>query len=86
MEWQPIETAPKDGTEILAFGLNRGKGPDFHIVVASWTSYGDFGFGWFEDESDLELAFLSHWAPLPPPPTAARTGADPAPGKMPGGM
>lgn len=58
-EWQPIETAPKDGTLIL--------GVDAHSRIfvmewenSSWLSDSCRDFGGFE--------YPSHWMPLPEPP------------------
>jgi len=81
MGWQPIETAPKDGTEILASGLNCGdfeKG--YHFSVVAWCQDArtpeqidaeggsDFS-GWYADDDDaFPLIFLTHWMPLPEPP------------------
>lgn len=57
--WQPIETAPKDGTWILSAS-------DEHGVCIVHYSYGD----WYQDnESGLPLDDLTHWMPLPLPPT-----------------
>ena len=58
--WQPIETAPKDGTRIVLIdGLKGVK------AVGSWTQYG-FGekkkFGWYPFENPR------FWLPLPPAP------------------
>ena len=81
MEWQPIETAPKDGTPILAAGANLGdprKG--YHQAVVEWTQdkrtpeqikaeCGEDFSGWYyDDDADNRLEFLTHWMPLPPPP------------------
>jgi len=84
--WQPIETAPKDGTEILVSGLNFGdEAKGRHVTMASWRN----GFGWWEGLPDpveeeltanTQLQFLTHWMPLPAPPTAAVAG-DPVAGR-----
>lgn len=73
-EWQPIETAPRDGTEILGFR------PDQGVFIFRWAETSDFdstdpGEEWSEDwwhdlwgwmEGDLQP---THWMPLPPPPS-----------------
>lgn len=66
MDWQPIETAPKDGTEFLAF-YPPGDYED---------EDGTFDISWWDNTSTRERGFLmiggvepSHWMPLPPPPT-----------------
>ena len=75
MKWQPIETAPKDGTDILIVTSR------FQIVnVARWSEECDVGGfstgpGWqvFECEDGwYSIGFtqdeVSHWMPLPEPP------------------
>ena len=76
-KWQPIETAPKDGTKILVyknkirfgsneydhfyFGLNVY---DHYIEIAYWTDYGckiDAFAPLFDKDP-------THWMPLPEPP------------------
>ena len=57
-QWQPIETAPKDGSIILVFGLND-------INIAYWQS---IDTQIFTDEFGHELYELTHWMPLPEPP------------------
>ena len=60
--WQPIETAPKDGTNILAtFWLwdNPKKGRGMEAV--SWD-----GEAWSSDAYPIYPP--SHWMPLPSPP------------------
>ena len=68
--WQPIETAPRDGTRFLAF--ERGNA-DYQIYECWWGE--DFGNweGW-RDAWDSEPE-PSHWMPLPPPP-AGENGND----------
>ena len=57
MEWQPIETAPKDGTRVLIFSVDE-------VVVAHYE--GDM---WCENEYDNLWHNPTHWMPLPEPPT-----------------
>jgi hypothetical protein len=58
MEWQPIETAPKDGTEILTY---REAGL---MAVAVWDP---FWKGWICVDGAALMA-VTHWQPLPEPP------------------
>lgn len=53
--WQPIETAPKDGTEILAFHRDGQS-------VAFW----DLNM-WMEANGEYRVT-PTHWQPLPAPP------------------
>lgn len=64
MDWQPIETAPKDGTQILAwdgfnFDLCEWSAPERRPQDACW---------WIDN--DKGSMHPTHWQPLPPPPTA----------------
>ena len=68
--WQPIASAPKNGTRILAYlaagGLGSASG-ERHVVCAwrnDWSSRDEFAW------SDGEYAFTpTYWRPLPPPPS-----------------
>ena len=61
MEWQPIEIAPKDGTQILTWG--NQKGFENWYQTSFWTkAYGGIFVGWPIKEQP------THWMPLPPPP------------------
>ena len=68
-EWRRIESAPRDGTEILA--ISQGKheitGRAFVPAVVWWDIYGE---GWTEKEGEAGDAGwdLTHWLPLPPAP------------------
>ena len=63
--WKPIETAPKDGTEILVHAKDRPIGKS--MTVAFWVSH-----GWAFLESPLGVLYLgddiTHWMPLPESP------------------
>lgn len=69
MDWQPIETAPRDGTVFVAVH-NRGNwlyAPDprrIYCRCVYWNGrhFNEFGPDRF-DESEL-----THWMPLPLPP------------------
>lgn len=64
MCWQPIETAPLDGTEVLTF---RGAGLQ---AVAIWT-----GREWCVTDG-MFLSNVTHWMPLPEPPTNTTASPD----------
>jgi hypothetical protein len=60
MEWQPIESAQKDGTEVLVY-VPRRMGA---IVAAAGNVTGQQW--WARNMGDLKP---THWMPLPPPPS-----------------
>lgn len=60
--WQPIETAPKDGTEILGIQYH-GRFSDPGIV--RWD---DSDQEWWDMDAD-QYGFPTHWQPLPAPPS-----------------
>lgn len=71
--WQPIETAPKDGTFFIATGFNYGKSSDpRHYCMALWEQ------GEWREASEWNghssLAYLTHWRPLPPAPSVDGEG------------
>ena len=60
MEWQPIETAPKDGTRVLVYDK-----ADDEILVCYWYDKWELVYGGYvPDES------VTHWMPLPEAPNA----------------
>lgn len=65
MGWQPIATAPKDGTRFLAWGTlhapgwNDGEHPSQE--VCTWTQY-----GWYSPS--LGGWEPTHWMSFPAPP------------------
>jgi len=65
-EWQPIETAPKDGTQILAFAAGMHGRVDFYGVAQWAESQAAFNSvaGWFWPFAIRP----THWMSLPEPP------------------
>ncbi len=62
MEWQPIETAPKDGSVFLGFATKDDKN-GFAVI------YFDEELEEFCDAVFAEkLFYFTHWTPLPAPP------------------
>ena len=69
-EWQPIETAPKDGTRILAFfALEENDEYYAQIVIIRWSYYKRWESADYGGEIDYEFdSQPTHWMPLPNPP------------------
>ena len=65
MEWQPIEIAPKDGTEILVW--NDGN----EAFVAFWHERKSKWMWTIHDLNGDEYLSPTHWMPLPPHPVSA---------------
>ena len=60
-EWQPIETAPKDGRGILLYVPDDDQADESNIWLAYWEDDKWKGY----PDSDLEP---THWMSLPAPP------------------
>ena len=60
MKWQPIETAPLDGTPVLVVDDDEGKG-DGCVYIATYSSH----YGWTLDTSPQVEGYPTHWMPLP---------------------
>lgn len=58
MEWLPIETAPKDGEYLVS--SHKGA-----ILIAHYR-----GGQWFRRSFSMRLSGITHWMPLPSPPTS----------------
>lgn len=74
VEWQPIETAPRDGRPILIarhmgeFGWVRGWAHWEDVRgISGWIAR-----GFFEHPGVLGLTAPTHWMPLPAPPAASK--------------
>lgn len=60
MEWQPIETAPRDGTLVL---LANADEPDWPLRCRRWQD--NHWRGWDSEDA-------THWMSLPAPPIRKR--------------
>lgn len=78
MTWQPIETAPKDGTEVLLCrALNAdqqpivGEGWGVFVQVAAWWEGDNAWIVYCSMVREPRLHFApTHWMPLPRNPLA----------------
>lgn len=81
--WQPIETAPKDGTVILVTNANYF-GEVQRCQIVSWSGVildssrpGFSNVGWHNQFSDVDedepaKNLFTHWQPLPAPPALSK--------------
>lgn len=69
MTWQPIRTAPRDGTEILASDYDA-------IDIVSWVKNQEWET-WYWTGRDGGIMFPSWWQPLPDQPPLPTTTPDP---------
>ena len=65
MEWQPIETAPKDGAWVFLYWPTMS----ISAYPAVGHSHGD-EYGWETVNRDYGEVYPTHWIPLPEPPAA----------------
>lgn len=79
MQWQTIETAPKDGTSVLIISADY---PDCRAVMGFWEYTEMEGWSWclyekllwhdIPEEHHGLIGWMpepTHWMPLPAPPT-----------------
>lgn len=72
--WQPIETAPKDGSQVLLFLGSPWDAVEMAHWYEPWQNWqrGDDQPNPFRDEyCGIGCNVPTHWQPLPAPPTAA---------------
>lgn len=60
MDWNPIKTAPKDGTVIVAARLKRNGKPGVYMCYSKWD-----GDCWVSDVHGC-LVLPTHWKPIAP--------------------
>ena len=67
VQWQPIETAPKDGTQIMLWITGLEPRPR----IGFWSERG-IDSGWYSLQSQYFIGFdVTHWMPLPSPPVGS---------------
>lgn len=77
-DWQPIETAPRDGTPFLTFSSDAANDPREGVLGTKSTPILVMAFGFADakpfpvdehgDWHDFHCYEPTHWAPLPEPP------------------
>ena len=65
--WQPIETAPKDGTVVLCWDEFKECDLMWYGIIQQWNKPKDI-LGWMYVATNTEC-YPTHWMPLPKPPT-----------------
>jgi uncharacterized protein DUF551 len=66
-EWQPIETAPIDGTDILVCMTHNLSADEWETI--QWVDYQIPGAYWPVFSNRVDIPFPpTHWMPLPEPP------------------
>jgi hypothetical protein len=70
-QWQPIETAPKDGSAILACYAPHYDTNGFLPVAVRWRTYHPNATGkpTWRTSNGTKIGAITHWMPLPEPPT-----------------
>lgn len=74
MEWQPIDTAPKDGRTVICYWPSKDADNDVGLVgepivgVARWIKPGHQFREHWAFEGKWTPYDPTHWMPLPPPP------------------
>lgn len=66
-EWQPIETAPKDGSRILGWAKSKNGSDDLRLVIF-WDQTSPEGARWIVAFNAFWHFEPTHWMPLPEPP------------------
>lgn len=75
--WLPIETAPRDGTPMLVWGIREGEvtgrydEPEAAVVCCDAPHYRGNVFSVTATDAYSVTIEATHWAPIPPPPATA---------------
>ena len=65
-EWQPIETAPKDGTDILLYTLKHEQIVGVFKTRTDGSAFWECGV--YPTGFSAIVNVITHWMPLPDPP------------------
>ena len=66
--WQPIATAPRNGTRVLATWDYTWQQSGMHIEVCETGEQGEWFYSY---DGDMPTKPPTHWMPLPAPPVSA---------------
>lgn len=69
MEWQTIDTAPRDGTIILGYEIG--------VVAQTEFKHGEWSLSGYCWNDHSQYFYPSHWMPLPTLPSQAATSESP---------
>ena len=67
-QWQPIESAPRDGTKILIWV------EDDENYIVSWCEWKEYGQDWDWYDDNCISHKPTHFMPLPKPPVTNKAG------------
>lgn len=69
-EWQPIETAPKDGTRVILWCCPKASIRRGFAEICRWGQHDDWGKVWLRHNGKEIVGpdVATHWMPLPDPP------------------
>ena len=71
MEWQPIKTAPRDGTWVMLFCPDVPPGLEPTSDLTHWIAQWNYLISDWTDQDDCSVVSetdTTHWMPLPKPP------------------
>lgn len=69
MNWQPIETAPRDGTAVLGYWSRPHGLADIPSDESNYGITAYLNFEWVSaDDDEVFYSPPTHWMPLPEPP------------------
>lgn len=65
MDWQPIETAPREDEDHKILAYDERNGGDYCVVWLSWLIDDGNKTKWYNGDT---VFYCTHWMPLPAPP------------------